>query len=99
MSEKTFTPDELDLLMLQVLELDGRIPFARVGGRLGFSEQTVARRFRRMQADGIVRVIGMIDTSALGESSWVVRIQSRPDAALALAEALARRPDVGWVTV
>ena len=99
MAEKTFTADDLDLLMLQALELDGRIPFARLAEILDVSEQTVARRFRRMRAEGIVRVIGMIDTSALGESSWVVRIQSRPDAALALAEALARRPDVGWVTV
>jgi DNA-binding Lrp family transcriptional regulator len=99
MTEKTFTPDGLDQLLLQALELDGRIPFARLAEIVGRSEQTVARRFRRMRDARVLRVIGLIDTVALGESTWVVRIQSRPDAALALADALARRSDVGWVSV
>ena len=99
MAQKMFTMDQLDHQLVQALLLDGRIPFARFAHLFGVSEQTVARRFRRLRAAGVVRVLGMVDPTPLGESSWVVRIQSRPDAAVALGDALARRPDVGWVTL
>jgi DNA-binding Lrp family transcriptional regulator len=99
MSDKAFTIDELDDRLIHALQLDGRVPFARLAQLLGVSEQTVARRFRRLRSAGIVRVLGMVDPAPLGESAWIVRIQSRPDAAASLADALARRPDVGWVTL
>jgi DNA-binding Lrp family transcriptional regulator len=98
-SEEIVTLDELDHQLLHALQLDARVPFARFAKLVGTSEQTVARRFRRLRTAGVVRVVGMVDPAALGEASWIVRIQARPDAALALAEALARRSDVGWLTL
>jgi DNA-binding Lrp family transcriptional regulator len=97
--EKPLIFDELDHQLIHALQVDGRVPFARLGQLLGVSEQTVARRFRRLRSGGIVRVLGLVDPVPLGESSWIVRIQSRPDAATSLADALARRPDVGWVSL
>jgi DNA-binding Lrp family transcriptional regulator len=97
--DKAFDIDELDDRLIHALQLDGRVPFARLAQLLDVSEQTVARRFRRLRSAGIVRVLGMVDPAPLGESAWIVRIQSRPDAAASLADALARRPDVGWVTL
>lgn len=99
MASESFTPDRLDRLLLQALRIDGRMPFARFARLMDVSEQTVARRYRRMHGAGLTRVIGLVDPAAVGESSWNVRIQVRPGAALTLAEALARRPDVGWVTL
>jgi DNA-binding Lrp family transcriptional regulator len=97
--QKTITFDELDHKLIHALQLDGRVPFARFAQLLEVSEQTVARRFRRMSSAGVLRVVGMVDNAALGESTWMVRIQSRPDAAGAIAEALAARDDVGWVSL
>jgi DNA-binding Lrp family transcriptional regulator len=99
MTTENITLDELDHQLLHVLQVDGRVPFARFAALAGVSEQTVARRFRRLRGAGAVRVVGMIDPMPLGESAWIIRVQCRPNAAVALAEALARRPDVGWVTL
>jgi len=99
MQQKTFTLDQLDHQLIQALQLDGRVPFARLAQLVDVSEQTVARRFRRLRTAGVIRVLGLVSPTPLGESSWIVRIQSRPDAAVALAEALARRPDAGWVSL
>ena len=99
MTEKTITLDQLDHQLLQALQLDPRVPFARFAQLVDVSEQTVARRYRRLRMAGVVRVVGMIDPVPLGETPWMVRIQCRPDATLALADALARRPDVGWVNL
>ncbi|GAA2525033.1 Lrp/AsnC family transcriptional regulator [Winogradskya humida] len=93
------TLDELDLKLLQALQLDGRAPFNRIAAVLGVSDQTVARRFRKLRATVGLRVLGMTDELRLGRSSWLVRMQCTPDAAEKLADALARRADTSYVAL
>jgi DNA-binding Lrp family transcriptional regulator len=90
--------DDLDSRLAHALQLDGRAPFSRLATVLGVSEQTVARRFRRLRADGVVRVLGM-PTPSRGEPHWFVRVRVQPAAAEAVGAALARRPDVTWVCI
>lgn len=89
--------DELDRRIVHALEVDGRAAFSRIGQVLGVSDQTVARRYRRLRAEEDVRVIGMLDTWRIGAVSWYLRLQCTPDAAVSIAGALARRPDTAWV--
>ncbi|MEU6996170.1 AsnC family transcriptional regulator [Streptomyces sp. NPDC046465] len=89
--------DELDLKLLHALEVDGRAPFSRIAGVLGVSDQTVARRYRRLRAEAGLRVIGVRDTRRLGRDEWMLRLRCAPDGAEAIAAALARRPDTAWV--
>jgi DNA-binding Lrp family transcriptional regulator len=89
--------DQLDRQIIHALIIDGRVPFSRVAAVVGVSEQTVARRYRRLRSAGVVRVAGVPDTQRLGQSEWAVRLQCVPDAAAAVADALARRPDTYWV--
>ncbi|WP_436772838.1 Lrp/AsnC family transcriptional regulator [Yinghuangia sp. YIM S09857] len=89
--------DDIDRAVIHALEIDGRAPFARIAGVVGVSEQTVARRYRRLRGSGVARVVGLANPRRLGLTTWVVRIRSTPDAAFAIAEALARRPDTSWV--
>jgi DNA-binding Lrp family transcriptional regulator len=89
--------DALDLKLMQALQLDGRAPFSRIGEVLGVSDQTVARRFRRLRTAAGVRVIGLVDESRLGRTSWIVRMRCTPDVAEQLANALARRPDTSFI--
>lgn len=96
---KTVTLDRLDEQIVRALQLAPRAPFRRIAAALDVAEQTVARRYRALQRGGVVRVIGVVDPTALGESSWVVRIQTRPDATVDLGRALAQRRDIGWVSV
>jgi DNA-binding Lrp family transcriptional regulator len=94
---EAFKIDHLDRQIIHALIIDGRIPFSRIAAVTGASEQTVARRYRRMHAATVVRVVGVPDSHRAGESKWVVRLQCVPDAAAAVADALARRPDTSWV--
>ena len=94
---KSITLDQLDRQIVHALILDGRAPFSRIAAVVGASEQTVARSNRRMHAAGILRVVGLPDSQRLGQSDWLVRLQSVPDAAAAVADALARRDDTSWV--
>jgi len=88
-----------DVRILRSLQIDPRVGFATVGTVLGLSEMTVARRYRRMCRSGAVRVVGVVDPGALGQSQWMVRLRCRPGSVTAIAEALAQRDDVSWVTV
>jgi DNA-binding Lrp family transcriptional regulator len=86
-----------DEQLLHALTLDPRAPFSRIAAVLGVSDQTVARRYRRLRADFGMRVIGMTDGARLGRTRWILRLRCTPDASVTIAKALARRPDTAWV--
>lgn len=91
--------DHLDLQVLQALQLDGRAPFSRIAAVLGVSDQTVARRYRKLHNTVNMRVLGMTDEGRLGRQSWIVRLHCVPDVAEQLAEVLAKRPDTVYVAL
>jgi DNA-binding Lrp family transcriptional regulator len=91
--------DDLDGRIIRALQIDPRASFNRVAAALGVSEQTVARRYRRLRGEGLLRVVGMVDPRQIGQSEWLVRVGCRPSGVRPLADALARRDDVSWVTL
>ena len=91
--------DKLDRRLVHALQLDGRVPFRKVADVLAVSDQTIARRYARLRSTGLIRVLGLTDPLRLGEIPWYVRVQCTPDAALPVAEALARRDDTSWVNL
>lgn len=93
----THTYDALDRQVLHALQIDGRAPFSRIGEVLDVSGQTVARRYTALRESGALRVLGMTDPELLGEVLWIARVHCTPDAAGAVADALARRKDTSWV--
>jgi DNA-binding Lrp family transcriptional regulator len=92
-----FEPE--DLRIIRALQIDPRVPFATVASVVGLSEPTVSRRYGHMQRMGAVRVAGVVDPGALGQSQWMVRLRCRPGSVAAIAEALAHRDDVSWITL
>ncbi|MFC5823079.1 AsnC family transcriptional regulator [Nonomuraea insulae] len=89
--------DEVDRGLMHALQVDGRASFSRLAEVLEVSDQRVARRYRRLRSTGMLRVVGMVDGRRLGYESWGIRLRCTPDAAVAIAEALARRSDTFWV--
>jgi DNA-binding Lrp family transcriptional regulator len=98
MAESGTFPAE-DVRILRALQIDPRASFASIAVVLGLTESTVSRRYRRMRADGVIRVAGIVDPGALGQSKWLVRLRCRPGSVTAIADALAKRDDVNWVAI
>lgn len=89
--------DVLDLQLAHALQVDGRASFTRIATVLGVSDQTVARRYARLRSSRALRVVGLTDPDATGDTQWYVRVTVTPDAAQTIAHALAKRPDTSWV--
>lgn len=88
-----------DVRIIRALQIAPRASFASIAGVLGLTESAVNRRYRRLCAEGVLRVAGVVNPGALGQSRWLVRLRCRPGGVGAIAEALARREDVNWVAL
>lgn len=91
--------DALDGKILHSLQLAPRVSFRRIADVVDAPEQGIARRYRKLHRDGIVRVIGLLNPEVYGDSQWVVRVRAKPDDLPRLAEALVRRPEVTHANV
>jgi DNA-binding Lrp family transcriptional regulator len=93
----TLTIDDLDRQLAQCLGVDGRASFSAIADILGVSDQTVARRYRRLRSAGILRVVGLKARDKVGQLGWFLRMRCVPGSGEAIAAALARRPDTAWI--
>ena len=89
--------DALDRQIIHILSIEPRASFRTIAEVTGISDQTAARRYRKLCEDAGLRVLGVPDGSRLGWTDWFVRLQTTPGGADSIAEALARRPDTRWV--
>jgi len=93
----TITVDELDRQLAQCLGVDGRASLRAIADILGVSDQTVARRYRRLRSAGVLRVVGLKARHKVGQLGWFLRMRCVPGSGEAIAAALARRPDTAWI--
>ena len=91
--------DELDRQVTHALRINGRAGYREIGAVLGVSDQTIARRYRRLRAEAGMRVVGLPNPIELGYETWWIRVRAAPDSVSPIAGALARRPDTGWVFI
>ena len=89
---ETTTVDEIDRQLTQCLGVDGRASFAAIAEVLGVSDQTVARRYRRLRSAGALRVVGLKYPKSAGYANWFLRLRCVPGSGEAIAAALAQRP-------
>jgi DNA-binding Lrp family transcriptional regulator len=94
---RTSQLDDVDRQLLHALTLAPRASFRLLGAVLGVSDQTVARRYRRLADTAGLRVFGLIDGQRAGWVDWLVRLQAAPGSAKRIADTLAHRPDTRWV--
>ncbi len=89
--------DAIDWQIVHMLAVEPRASFRTLADVAGISDQTAARRYRRLSETAGLRVLGVPEGSRLGWTNWFVRLQTTPGSADSIAEALARRPDTRWV--
>jgi DNA-binding Lrp family transcriptional regulator len=94
---KTSQLDDVDRQLLHALTVAPRASFRLLAGVLGVSDQTVARRYRRLAETAGLRVYGLIDGQRAGWVDWLVRLQAAPGSAQRIADTLAQRADTRWV--
>jgi DNA-binding Lrp family transcriptional regulator len=96
---ETDSPDEVDRQLVHALFIAPRAPFRLFSDVIGVSDQTIARRYRKLGSAFGLRVTGVLNGVPLGWTDWLVRLQVTPGHANGIAQALAQRPDTRWITL
>ena len=93
------TLDDIDRQIVHFLTIEPRASFRTLAEVTGISDQTAARRYRRLSEAAGLRVLGVVGGSKVGWVDWFLRLQITPGSADSVAEALARRSDTRWVNL
>jgi DNA-binding Lrp family transcriptional regulator len=96
---ETDSPDEVDRQLVHALVIAPRAPFRLLADVIGVSDQTIARRYRKLVSAFGLRVTGAPNSERLGWTDWCVRLQVMPGHADGKAQSLARRPEIRWITL
>jgi Lrp/AsnC family transcriptional regulator for asnA, asnC and gidA len=90
--------DDLDRLIIEALQENGRESFRRIAARLDVSEATVRARYARLTNDGVLQVVGVTNPLELGFEQALVGVKtSGPPAEI--ADTIARWPEADYVVV
>jgi DNA-binding Lrp family transcriptional regulator len=89
--------DEVDRQLVHALFAAPRATYRVLAETVGVSDQTIARRYRRLSEAAGLRVHGVVNGPRAGWVDWLVRLQTTPGSADRIADTLARRPDTRWV--
>lgn len=92
--------DEIDHLILQTLQEDGRTPFTTIARQAGVSETTIRSRYHSLVEAGIVRTVGVVDPFALGfRAPAVVGVTVESDKIERVARAIMELPEVSYLVM
>ena len=92
--------NDLDRLILQTLQQDGRTPFTQIARQAGVSETTIRDRYRHLVDMGIVRTVGIVDPYAMGfQAPALIGISVEPNFAEQTARTIAELPEVSYVVM
>lgn len=90
--------DHTDLRILEILQEDGRRPYAAIARQLGLAEATVRHRVERLVRRGLVQIVAAADPLQLGLqlAEVGIRVRGRIEETI---EALRRVPEVDYIAV
>ncbi|MBC7227111.1 MAG: Lrp/AsnC family transcriptional regulator [Thermoflexales bacterium] len=92
--------DDLDRLILQTLQQDGRTPFTHIARQAGVSETTVRLRYRALVEAGVIRTVGIVDPYALGfQAPAIVGVTVAPGQIDEVARRVAELPEVSYLVM
>jgi len=92
--------DDLDRLILQTLQQDGRTPFTHIARQAGVSETTVRLRYRALVEAGVIRTVGIVDPYALGfQAPAIVGLTVAPGQIDEVARRITELPEVSYLVM
>jgi Lrp/AsnC family transcriptional regulator, regulator for asnA, asnC and gidA len=91
--------DEIDRLIIEQLQADGRMPYTKLGTQVGLSEAAVRQRVQRLTDAGVIQIVAVSDPMLLGRRRIaMIGVRAEGDTIL-LAEQIALMPDAEYVVI
>lgn len=92
--------DELDKLILQTLQEDGRTPFTQIARQAGVSETTIRSRYRNLVEAGVVRTVGIVNPHTLGfQAPAIIGVSVESGTIDQVAGTIAELPEVSYLVM
>ena len=92
--------DELDFLILNELQEDGRTPFTQIAKKASVAESTIRSRYANLVEEGIVQTIAVIDPFKVGYNApALIGINVEPGMVYKVAEALEHLSGVSYLVL
>jgi Lrp/AsnC family transcriptional regulator, regulator for asnA, asnC and gidA len=95
----TLHVDEIDRLIIEQLQADGRMPYTKLGTQVGLSEAAVRQRVQRLTDAGVIQIVAVSDPMLLGRRRIaMIGVRAEGDT-IVLAEQIASIPDAEYVVI
>ena len=92
--------DNLDLLILNALQEDGRTPFTQIAKKVGVAESTIRSRYASLVERGVVQTIAVIDPFSMGYNApALIGISIEPGEIDSVAHTLEKLPEVTYLVL
>ena len=93
--------DNLDLLILNALQEDGRTPFTQIAKKCGVAESTIRSRYASLVERGIAQTITVIDPFEVGyDAPALIGISTKPGAIDSVVQALEQQiPEISYLVL
>lgn len=93
--------DNLDLLILNALQEDGRTPFTQIAKKCGVAESTIRSRYASLVKRGIAQTITVIDPFEVGyDAPALIGISTKPGAIDSVVQALEQQiPEISYLVL
>jgi len=91
--------DEIDKAIIRELQLDGRMPYAKLGPAVGLSQAAVRQRVQRLIENGVMQVVAVTDPLTLGFGLQAMVGVAVDGDLRAVAAKLAKVDEVSYVVV
>ena len=92
--------DDIDRLIMQALQEDGRTPFTRIAKKAGVSEATIRSRYRNLVDGGLVRTVSIVNPFALDlQAPAIVAISTVPGKVEQVAKSIGELPEVAYLVM
>jgi Lrp/AsnC family transcriptional regulator for asnA, asnC and gidA len=90
--------DEIDRAIIARLQYDGRMPFTQIASELGISEGTVRQRVKRLDEDGVLQIVAVVEPRFLGwDAAGMIGVTVQAGNIDAVAEEIAQFPEVSYL--
>jgi Lrp/AsnC family transcriptional regulator, regulator for asnA, asnC and gidA len=91
--------DEIDRLIIEQLQTDGRMPYTKLGMQVGLSEAAVRQRVQRLTDGGVIQIVAVSDPMLLGRRRIaMIGVRAEGDTVV-LADKIAAMPDAEYVVI